>query len=76
MGTSLAIAGHTRTFTVPTPFNVAACKRKFLRFFPQGFRDETYLDWERGYMWKAHQDWQSALNRKAYQAKRWPSATP
>ena len=23
------------------------CRRKFLRFFPGGFRDETYLDWER-----------------------------
>jgi hypothetical protein len=25
------------------------CRRKFLRIFPGGFRDETYLDWERGY---------------------------
>jgi hypothetical protein len=24
-------------------------RRKFLRFFPQGFGDQTYLDWERGY---------------------------
>ena len=45
------------------------CKRKFLRFFPEGFRDETYVDWERGYKWRAHQEWQSVLNRKAYQAK-------
>jgi hypothetical protein len=69
MGTSLATAGHARTLTFPTPFNVVAGKRKFLRFFPQGFRDEIYLDWERGYKWKAHQEWQSVLNRKAYQAK-------
>ena len=27
------------------------------------------MDWERGYKWKAHQEWQSVLNRKAYQAK-------
>src|SRR5205085_2387758 len=25
------------------------CRRKFLRFFPGGFRDEKYVDWERGY---------------------------
>ena len=24
------------------------CRRKFLRFFPGGFADETYVDWERG----------------------------
>ena len=30
------------------------CRRKFLRFFPGGFRDETYLDWERTYKWEAH----------------------
>lgn len=27
------------------------CRRKFHRFFPGGFRDETYIDWERGYKW-------------------------
>jgi hypothetical protein len=25
------------------------CRKKFLRFFPEGFRDATYLDWERSY---------------------------
>ena len=25
------------------------CRRKFLRIFPKGFHDPTYLDWERGY---------------------------
>ena len=25
------------------------CREKFLRFFPDGFQDQTYLDWERGY---------------------------
>ena len=33
------------------------CRRKFLRFFPGGFGDETYLDWERGYKWTAHESW-------------------
>jgi hypothetical protein len=37
-------------------------RRKFLRAFPRGFYDETYLDWERGYKWKAHQKWQQSLS--------------
>jgi hypothetical protein len=38
-------------------------RRKFLRFFPRGFRDETYLDWERDYKWQTHERWQEALGR-------------
>ena len=40
---------------------VSSCRRKFLRFFPKGFRDETYLAWERDYKWETHQRWQEAL---------------
>jgi hypothetical protein len=40
-------------------------RRKFLRHFPGGFRDETYLDWERGYKWDAHQRWDASLNHFA-----------
>jgi hypothetical protein len=39
----------------------ARCRRKFLRFFPDGFADATYVDWERGYKWKAHQRWEHQL---------------
>jgi hypothetical protein len=39
------------------------CRRKFVRFFPKGFRDETYLAWERDYKWETHQRWEEALNR-------------
>ncbi len=46
----------------------ARCRRKFLRFFPRGFRDETYVDWERGYKWKAHQQWNEALGRPVYRS--------
>ncbi|HEU4828669.1 MAG TPA: hypothetical protein VFT04_05700 [Gemmatimonadales bacterium] len=42
------------------------CRRKFLRFFPGGFRDETYLDWERDYKWAAHEQWASALAESAF----------
>jgi hypothetical protein len=38
-------------------------RRKFLRYFPGAFQDETYLDWERGYKERAHQRWQEALGR-------------
>lgn len=39
----------------------ARCRRKFLRLFPGGFQDETYLDWERDYKWETHQRWMAAL---------------
>jgi hypothetical protein len=44
-----------------SPAAALRCRRKFLRFFPGGFRDETYLDWERSYKWEAHQRWEAAL---------------
>lgn len=37
------------------------CRRKFLRYFPDGFGDPTYQDWERGYKSEAHQRWQAQL---------------
>ena len=42
------------------------CRRKFLRFFPGGFRDETYIDWERDYKWEAHQRWMESLDKPAF----------
>jgi hypothetical protein len=41
-------------------------RRKFLRFFPGGFRDETYIDWERSYKWQTHERWQEALGREEF----------
>jgi hypothetical protein len=43
-------------------------RQKFLRFFPKGFRDQTYLDWERGYKWEAHQQWTHDLERSLFRA--------
>jgi hypothetical protein len=37
------------------------CRRKFLRYFQGGFRDATYLDWERDYKWETHRRWEAAL---------------
>ena len=39
------------------------CRRKFLRYFPGGFRDGTYLDWERDYKVEAHRRWETSLGR-------------
>ena len=44
------------------------CRRKFLRVFPDGFRDETYLDWERDYKWEAHERWNEALGPREFRA--------
>jgi len=58
VGTTAARA--PRTATDPGS-RAARCRRKFLRYFPGGFRDETYLDWEREYKWETHLRWQAAL---------------
>ncbi len=44
------------------------CKRKFLRSFPRGFRDEKYLDWERGYKWSAHERWNDELGQAEFRS--------
>ncbi len=48
------------------PAPALRCRRKFLRFFPDGFADETYVDWERGYKWEAHERWMSVLAPNAF----------
>src|SRR4051812_6565571 len=45
-----------------------AARRKFLRAFPGGFQDETYLDWERNYKWSAHKAWAGALDEDRFRA--------
>src|SRR3954447_18462330 len=43
------------------------CRRKFLEFFPDGFRDPTYLETERAYKWHAHKRWEAELGRDELQ---------
>ncbi len=43
-------------------------RRKFLRVFPGGFRDATYLDWERDYKWESHRRWVEQLDVKRFRA--------
>ena len=54
--------------TSASPAKAAKCRRKFLRFFRGGFRDETYIAWERDYKWKAHVRWNETLERDAWRA--------
>lgn len=42
------------------------CRRRFLRFFPNGFIDETYLEWERNYKADAHDRWDVELGRRTF----------
>jgi hypothetical protein len=48
------------------PDRALRARRKFLRFFPGGFRDQTYVDWERGYKWETHERWHEALGRDEF----------
>jgi hypothetical protein len=44
------------------------CRKRFLRFFPEGFHDPKYMDWERGYKWAAHEQWNEVLNRADFRS--------
>lgn len=42
-------------------------RRKFLRFFNNGFSDEKYIAWERDYKWQAHLRWRDTLDQAEHQ---------
>ena len=46
-----------------TKSGAIGARRKFLRFFRNGFRDENYIAWEREYKWQAHLSWVRDLNQ-------------
>src|ERR1051325_4535773 len=50
------------------PRSAVRCKKKFLSVFPGGFLDETYLDWERNYKWRAHEQWNEQLSQVAFRS--------
>jgi len=58
----------TSTHTAPRSNDrkLKTAKRKFLRYFPQGFADEDYV--ERGYKWDAHCQWREALGKSTFRA--------
>ncbi len=41
-------------------------RAKFLRYFPGGFHDPLYEDWERGYKWAAHRRWNETLGKASF----------
>ena len=45
-----------------------ASRRKFLRFFPAGFSDPKYFEWERDYKWNAHERWAHELGRDQFRS--------
>jgi hypothetical protein len=40
--------------------------KKFLYYFPRGFTDKKYIDWERDYKWNAHLSWNELLNQSEF----------
>jgi hypothetical protein len=44
-------------------------RRKFLGYYPNGFRDADYLDLERGYKWDAHKRWVAVLGEDAFRSR-------
>jgi hypothetical protein len=51
-----------------SPAGAKRARRKFLRYFPGGFYDETYIEWERAYKWNAHKQWQTLLDAGGYRS--------
>jgi hypothetical protein len=64
----LASRGHALRLASGLSRGALHSRRKFLRFFPDGFRDETYFDWERGYKWRAHERWAAELGPQPLRA--------
>lgn len=52
--------------TDPRSRQLKSARRKFLSYFPDGFRDETYV--ERDYKWQAHLQWREALGQSTFKA--------
>jgi len=46
---------------------VQRCRRKFLEYFPAGFRDPDYVELERGYKLETHERWNEVLGRSQFQ---------
>jgi hypothetical protein len=62
------MATAVRPAAVKNSKGAVKCRRKFLRFFPKGFYDPKYVDWERGYKWEAHERWEELLGQGEHRA--------
>jgi hypothetical protein len=64
---SLAVSSTPRsTYRSSRSSASVRCRRKFLRYFPGGFGDEKFFDWERGYKVHAHEQWEQSLGRSTF----------
>ncbi len=43
-----------------------ACQKKFLFYFKKGFKDATYIDWEREYKEEASMAFREKLNKSSF----------
>ena len=60
---------HTRSTKIQRGRSISGpdrCRRKFVRIFPQGFRDDGYIELERDYKWETHERWEEALGRMEF----------
>jgi hypothetical protein len=64
----IAAHEHSRRLPVIERRGALRCRRKFLRFYPRGFRDPDYVDAERDYKWQSHLRWREALGRNEFSA--------
>jgi hypothetical protein len=51
------------------PRVVLRARRRFLKFFPEGFQDPTYLERERNGKWEAHEAWEERLSDDAFRLR-------
>lgn len=58
----------TRSRAAALPTGPERCRAQFLSHFPGGFRDPTYLAWERDYKWAVHKEWTRTLGRDELRA--------
>jgi hypothetical protein len=59
---------RTERAKAQTSSGAQRCRRKFLSLFPEGFRDEDYLESEREYKWESHLRWRQALDSDEFSA--------
>jgi len=50
----------------PVQRSVSRARKKFLHYFPKGFREEKYIAWERQYKLDAHLQFRQELDRDTY----------
>jgi hypothetical protein len=56
----------THILSPTLPKSRLRCRKKFLYYFPKGFKDQKYIEWERNYKWEAHLAWEEQLNLQEF----------